>query len=129
MAIPTYNFIWQQGEDGQINMVYSAGDPPTPVNLTGYSLRMDVTVPGGSTPLYTFNTNDSVGGTVDEATLDAAGNINIVVPRSVSLPAGELAGYIGQPLNYDIFLRDATGKQTKILKGTLKYEVSVTLWT
>lgn len=128
MTVPTYNFVWQQGDDGIIKMIYKAGDPPVPVDLTGYGVRMDVKVTGNESPLYTFNTDDADGLTVDEAVVNNIGEINITVPRSVSLSGGSLEPHIGVVLNYDIFLRDTGNKQRKILKGTIVFEKSETLW-
>lgn len=129
IEIPRKDFVWQQGEDGEISLVYKAGDPAEPVDLTGYKLRMDIRASGGSTPLYTFNSDDADAETPDEAVLTADGEINIVIPRTVSLPAGPLASTIGQALNYDIFVRNPDGKQKKFLKGTVTIEASETLWT
>lgn len=130
MTVPTYNLEWEQGEDGTINMIYKAGDPAAVVNLTGWQLRMDIATTTG-TLLYTLNTDDSNPATTDEATLGTQGEINVTVPRATSLGTGPLATYVGQTLKYDIFLRDNSGgggKQTKILKGSLVINSSVTLW-
>lgn len=131
MSIPTHNFTWQQGEDGEISLVYKQNG--SPVDLTGYSLRMDVrnpTSPG--TVLFTFNTEGAdAGGETDsgtEGTLGADGSIYIVIPRSASLGEGALASSVGQVLNYDIFLRDTNDKQKKILRGTIVFEESHTKW-
>ena len=132
MTVPTHDLVWQQGEDGEIHMVYSFNG--TPVDLTGYSLRMDVRNAAG-TALYIFNSDDvadpldSVGAADNEAVLGSDGTINILVPRTASLNSGPFVPFIGQPLNYDIFLRDTTDKQRKILKGTITFEESQTLWT
>jgi hypothetical protein len=134
MSIPTYDLVWQEGEDGQINLIYKLND--TPVNLTGYKLRMDVRDASGGTLLFTFNSDDIVetppvdvtGSSDNEAVLGSDGSINILVPRAASLPGGPLATSIGTILNYDIFLRDTTNKQRKILRGTIQLEPSSTKW-
>lgn len=131
MTVPTYNFIWQQGEDGEISMIYKVNG--VAVNLTGYNLRMDVKAPANGTILFTFNTTDAdTGGeetSGDEAALTSAGEIHVLVPRTASLTSGQLFGYLDTALNYDIFLRDASSKQKKILKGTITIEKSTTLWS
>ncbi len=132
-AIPTYDFVWQQGEDGTINLVYRR-DGAT-VNLTGYKLRMDVRSEVGAA-LFTFNSDDIVevpsvdatGATDNEAVLGADGSIKIVVPRSTSLNDGAFVPSIGKALPYDIFLRDTNNKQRKIMKGTITIESSQTRW-
>lgn len=129
MAIPSYNFVWQQGEDATISLTYKT-TANVPVDLTGYSVRMDV-ADASKTLLYTFNSADLTDpvDTNKEATLGgSAGTINIVVPRSVTLGTGALANNIGSALNFDVFLRDASNKQKKILTGTITIQPSVTQW-
>lgn len=130
-TVPTYDLVWQQGEDGEISMIYKVND--TAVDLTGYSLRMDVKAPGGTgTILYTFNSADadtggeSVSG--DETTLNSLGEIYILVPRVASLAGGQFFNHLDMALPYDIFLRDTLNKQKKILQGTITIQKSVTLW-
>lgn len=128
IQVPSYNFVWQQGEDATINMVYKEGAPAVPIDLTGYSLRMDVRAVGGVTTLYTFNSDDTNPATDDEATFGTQGQIDIAISRAISLPGGALVDSIGQALSFDIFLRNTAGKQKKILKGTITIEGSETLW-
>lgn len=131
MSVPTHDFLWQQGEDGIIPIVYKDSNN-NPVDLTGASLRMDVAAQGSNSPLYTFNSSevdDELDPDSDEATLGgAAGTINIVVPRSVTLGTGALSSSIGSALVYDIFLRRADGTQKKLLSGTITIAPSVTKW-
>jgi hypothetical protein len=133
--IPTYDFTWQQGDDLEIALVYKTGidaETATAVDLTGYSCRMDIrqTSVTGSL-VYTFNSDDADVLTDDEAILDAEGNINITVPRELSLSGGEIytamAGNV-TVFYYDLFLRTDTNKQHKIMKGTITVEKSSTLW-
>jgi hypothetical protein len=139
-----HNYTWAQGEDLVMSLVYKSGPlgEEAPVDLTGYSLRMDIALTDG-TRVYTFNSDaiadvdpETVGDTPDtnlEVTLGAAGEINITVPRSVTLPGGGAYPYLdAEPpvliYNYDIFLRDTVDKQKKILQGQISIEKSVTLW-
>jgi hypothetical protein len=116
---------------------------------SGYSLRMDLVVPATKARIYTFNTVamtdvDPGAGTVADSVVEgvltsgAGGtpNINILVPRSLTLPP---SGAVYQKLidtptpvslfNYDVFLRHiASDRQAKILKGTISIEESYTLW-
>ena len=124
------NFIWQQGEDGEINLRYSVvvNGVPTYVDLTGYSLRMDIIGPDAN---YSLNSEDSNPATEDEVTLNdggVLGAIRIVVPRTASIGAGTLTPGIGEALDYDIFLRNPEGLQKKIMKGTIIIEASTTIW-
>lgn len=130
MAIPTHDFVWQQGEDGIISIVYKDSNN-NPIDLTGASLRMDVASQGNpATVLYTFNSEDLTDpvDTNKEATLGGtAGTINIVVPRSVTLTGGALFSSIGQALSFDIFLRQGS-TQKKLLTGSISIQPSVTKW-
>lgn len=140
----TFNYTWAQGEDLNIQMVYKEGPAgaEVPVDLTLWSLRMDIVTLTG-TRRYTFNSADiadvdpdTVGAQPDstkESTLGTGGAISILVPRTLTLPGGALYTDISAPtpqliFNYDVFLRDAAGKQRKILKGTITVEKSYTLW-
>lgn len=116
--IPSVDYTWQQGADGEINLVYKSGNPLAPVNLTGYSLRMDIN-----------NTTGQLNYSVTDAELREDGTILIFVPHTLTLANGMFANSIEQTLNYDIFLREPNGRQKKILRGTIYYESSQTLWT
>lgn len=139
MAVATYNWTWQQGADLVMSLIYKEGPAgsETPVNLTGYSVRMDLVHSG--TRIYTFNSDDipvvgvdETGAADNEAVLGTDGTINIVVPRDITLPGGEVHAVLAPTgntvLNYDIFLRNPSDKQAKILKGTVVVEPSYTLW-
>lgn len=133
MSVPTEDFIFQQGEDGEISLVYK-DDAGVGIDLTGYELRMDIVGPTG-TRLYTFNSDgvtDPVEDIIDEATLNNGavnGAIYIVIDRTETLSGGALFSFLDTALNYDIFLRDASGKQKRILKGTVTIESAYTLWS
>ena len=142
--VAAHNYTWEQGEDLILAMLYKQGPvgAEVPVDLTGYSLRMDIVTPNGERR-YTFNsdavadvdptTPELEGDTNTEAVLGADGTINITVPRTLTLPNGELYSDINgtTPLltfNYDVFLRNPANQQKKILKGQITVEKSYTLW-
>lgn len=138
--VATYNWTWEQGADLVMSLVYKEGPDGSEVakNLTGYSLRMDIVSEGSL--IYAFNSSDlsnnydESGAADNEAVLGADGSINITVPRSLTLPGGKVYSLLmaadGESieLNYDMFLRNQVGKQTKILKGVIEVESSYTLW-
>lgn len=140
MAVAVYNWTWQQGDDLVMTFIYKEGPSGSevPVDLTGFSLRMDIVQ--GATRLYTFNSADITdvdpGGPVlpdtnKEAVLASNGTVTITVPRSLTLPGGSVNAIMtsgNTVVNYDIFLRNASGKQAKILRGTITIEPSYTLW-
>ncbi|SRR6266542_3314826 len=148
----TANFVWQQGEDLDIKLIYKEGPAGSEVAVdlsTGYALRMDIVVPSSDLRIYTFNsasiadvdplTAGAQPDSVIEATLTSGAggtpNITISVPHAITLPTtGEayLQMTANPPVtvfNYDIFLRNTgTSKQTKILSGTITVQESATLW-
>lgn len=149
MTVPTHAYQWEQGTDLVLKFIYKEGATPetaTPVDLTGYSVRMDIRASSSSGErVWTFNSATIadvdpilVGDQADsvlEATLGSDGSINITVPRSLTLPpTGAIYDQMTNdpPVTvfvYDIILRDTGDKQTKILSGTISVNASVTLWT
>ena len=131
----TYNFTWTQGEDLSRSFIYKVGESSAtavPVDLTGYSLRMDVVKQGATARIYTLN-SEALTDPLDETTevvLGAEGEIDITISRAVTLQGGELFDALssGTAFAYDIFLRDPSGKQKKILAGTITVDTSITLW-
>lgn len=136
------DYEWHQGEDFTINLVYKSGplNAETPVDLTSYSFRMDIVGYNGRV-LYIVNDKNIIdtdpnqagnqGDMVFEATLGSAGQIDINLPRNLTLPGGVFYNYINTGKNtftYDMFLRDASNKQRKIMSGNIKVDKSVTLW-
>lgn len=139
-----YNYTWDQGADLVLTMVYKVGPDAASaeaVDLTGYSVRMDIrkdTIDG--TRVWTFNSADIAGdvavdvtGPADnEATLGADGTITINVPRALTLPpSGAVYTQLVAGSNtfaYDVFLRNAANKQSKIMEGTITVVKSATLW-
>lgn len=148
MTVPTHAYQWEQGTDLVLKLIYRTGPDAqnmTPVDLTGYDVRMDIRATNASgAHVWTFNSADIVdvdpvtpgdqADTVHEAVLGVDGSIEITVPRSLTLPDGAIYDQmIADPpvtvFVYDIILRDGAGKQSKILSGTISINASVTLWT
>lgn len=146
------NLTWDQGEDLEIKMIYKEGaSEETLVTIdlsSNYSLRMDILVPATKERIYTFNSADIpdvdpiTGGaqpdTIHEATLTSGAggtpNINIVVPRTLTLPGGVIYDKLtaNPPVtlfNSDVFLRNtSSNRQSKIWSGTITVVESYTLW-
>lgn len=134
-----HDFTWHQGEDLVIDITYQLNG--TPVDLTGHTVRMDIAAPGSTAPIFSFNSADfndpalDTTGTADnEATVNASGNIHIVVPRSLTLPGGAVGQLISgqnpvKTFNYDLFVRTPQNTQKKLLMGNITVEKSVTRWT
>lgn len=143
MSVPSQPLTWEQGTDLTISLVYKEGPPgaEVPIDLTNYAVRMDIkTTEVAGTHIFTFNSEDIVetppvdttGSSDNEATLGSAGQINILVPRALTLVDGALYTYLNNNVTgffYDIILRNkTTNKQIKILKGTITVNRGVTLW-
>lgn len=141
MATPVYNPLWPQGEDLVFTLIYEEGPEGSlvPVDITGYTVRMDLVNPqNDNAVVYTFNTAEQED--PDEVTIQpgaVTGLINIVVPRSLTLPGVPDNGAVYDLMeaetpvtvfNYDIFLRNTDDKQKKLLRGTVTIEPSYTLW-
>jgi hypothetical protein len=125
------NFRWPQGEDLNIRLLYKEGSGtkavPVPLN-SGYSLRMDLVVPDTRTVAFSF-LSDEHPNTLGSGRNNQP-NINIFLPRSATLPGGELYSVQSTTFAYDVFLRNTlTDKQVKLIRGTITLESSNTLWT
>lgn len=139
----TFNYVWEQGEDLIIRIVYKEGPEgaPVAVDLTGYSLRMDMRkVNTDGIRVWTFNSDDIIGepladdvGAADnEITLGADGSIEIVVSRLLTLPGGSIFTELQAGTTqfvYDMFLRNPQDQQKKILTGVISINKSITLWS
>ncbi len=148
MTVPTRTYQWEQGTDLVMKFIYRTGPSigeMMPVDLTGYSVRMDVRATNATGDrVWTFNSDDipdvdpvTPGDQPDstqEIVLGADGSISITVPRSLTLPEGTIYEKLtdSPPVTifvYDIILRDEDGKQSKIISGTISVNSTVTLWT
>jgi len=146
MTVPTYDTTWTQGADLEMRFQYLEGPDGSEVavDLTGWKLRMDIKATDvfGSR-VYTFNSDDIAATVNDEGVVDVVGNadneavlgtdgyINITIPRTLTLPGGEVYEFMQDGLtvfNYDVFLRRPTNKQFPVLKGSITVERSTTLW-
>lgn len=114
MSNSTYDIVAQQGSDYAVTLTYnnSAGSP---VNLTGYTARMQVRRVASSPYLYLSLTSSSgmtLGG--------AAGTVSISISASAlaSIPAGS---YV-----YDVELVSAGGAVVKPIVGSFTLSAEVT---
>lgn len=124
------NFVWPQGEDLVIELVYKEGSGKgVAVNLAGgYEARMDLYVPGAGTVLHTLESGAEISLTQG---LSASPNITITLPRNLLLPGGPVISALpaSSTIGYDLFLRNlGTDKQIKVVRGTFTIERSGTLW-
>lgn len=123
------NFIWPQGEDLSVELIYKEGpvgsEVVVPLTTTDYAVRMDI-VSSDGTRLYTFNSESiadvdplapsaQADAVVEGVLSDGSGgtpNITIIVDRALTLPGGEVyehySGNMTDTLFYDVFLRNKT---------------------
>jgi hypothetical protein len=128
------NFRWPQGEDLNIQLIYKEGASSKvakAIDLSGYSLRMDIFSADGSS-LYEYTSMNNPG-TLGSG-LNGEPNVNIFLPRSLTLPGGTIYTKMTDnpsqtAFNYDLFLRNlSTTRQFKVIRGMISIEKSVTLW-
>jgi hypothetical protein len=143
MAEP-YNLSWDEGSDLSVAITYMSGPTGAEaiVDLTAYKLRMDISGPDGKVlsvlndELITDTDLFTAGSQTDstyEVTMNAVGEISITLSRNLNLPGGPFYRYTAAnpsvtSFDYDIFLRDSSNRQKKIVYGVINVVKSVTKW-
>ena len=138
------DYEWDQGADLTISLTYKEGPAgaTVAVDLSTWKARMDIVAPDGTVLIVTndeaiTDTDPFVAGNQSdnafEITMNASGAIAITLSRALTLPGGVLFKYITANPNqnvfvYDLFLRNASNVQTKILEGSITINKSVTMW-
>jgi hypothetical protein len=111
-----YDMTVYQGANFERVLTWTLGDPATPVNLTGYSARMQLrTYPPSETvvlELTTENGRISMGG--------AAGTINLAVT------ADDTEGLAANQYAYDLEVIEGNGFVTRLLQGFVTVDAEVT---
>ena len=81
-----YDIAVKQGDDFRLPLTWSAGDPPQPVVLTGYSFYMAVARRAGLPPLIELTTANGRVPVVDEE----AGELELLLTKveTAALPPG-----------------------------------------
>lgn len=135
--VATQDYTWEQGEDLILEIIYQIDGQP--VDLTGYSVRMDLAPKGSQAAVFTFNSDDlddplDAEGTADnEAVLTTDGRIHIHVPRALTLAGGVIGDLLPTTpeYNYDLFLRTPSPNNTqkKLLQGKILVRSSITRWS
>jgi hypothetical protein len=93
-----------RGDDFPFSARWLQGDPPAPVNLTGYQGTTYFFAPGVDTSFAS----------VPVGPLDATGQVNFTIPKSLSptFPKGEAT--------YSVTLTDPGGSVSTLLRGRLR---------
>jgi hypothetical protein len=108
------NLTFSQGATWKLSMTYTSGDA-LPVNLTGFSARMQVrsSYASSTVALSLTDTNGiSLGG--------AAGTVQLLVPATTT------AGIEAKQYVYDLELESPSQEVTRLVEGTLIVTPEVT---
>lgn len=114
--VAKYNFTIYQGETFDKTLTWKTGDPKNPVDLTGYTARMQIRKKYGSSillELTTENSRISLGTT--------AGTIQIIISAS------DTAAIDWSSAIYDLELISGSGIVKRLLQGTIKVSREVTV--
>jgi len=115
VSVNTYNFKINKGATFQLQLVWRDADT-NPVNLTGYTARMQIRPTLASetilADLTTVNSKITLGG--------ALGTIDLL------LTATETAALEGTTAVYDLELQDASGFVTRLVEGSVELRPEVT---
>lgn len=116
MPAAKLDLLIEQGSTFKLSLAVKSGVPPTPVNLTGYSARMQVRSDPKSESAILSLSSDTTGILIDPI----AGTINIEVPATVT------SGIIQTSGVYDLEIESASGEVTRLVKGKVKIDPEVT---
>jgi hypothetical protein len=125
MSAGRYDIILEQGATFDLPLRYldSLG---TPVNLTGYSARMQVREAPAAVLLVEFNSSYSANGTIflsgaaEDRSDGANGNIRVFMSAANSAALPRFSG------RYDLELSDTTGYVVRLLEGQFRVEPEIT---
>jgi hypothetical protein len=122
-GVQVYNLCINQGTTYQLSMTWelnaccgcnTAGAAPSPVDLTGYAVNMQIRAfPLSPTILYDASGDFVLGGT--------AGTIVLTIP------ATDTSSFNWWSAVYDIVLTSPTGVVTRILQGSVMVSPAVTV--
>jgi len=114
-AVASQPFIIPQGTTWTQSLVWKTGSPPTEVNLTGFTARMQLRENAGA-PNAAIELNSSNG----RITLGNAGSITL------SLSAAETSAVPARRYVYDLEMVSSGGLVTRLLEGTATVSPEVT---
>lgn len=111
----TYNITIEQGATFRLNLVYKAANG-TPINLTGYTARMQVRRKySDTTALLNFTTENGA--------ITLGGALGTVAVKGLATLTDDLPA---KPGVYDLELVDADGNVTRLVQGAVTISPEVT---
>lgn len=114
MALSTYDISAEQGSNYLTTITYT-DDDGDPVNLTGYTTRMQVRkFAGSSSPFITLTSGNGLTITAGTGVIDMA----ITADALSAVPAGSY--------KYDLEIISGAGVVTKLLGGSFEISAEVT---
>lgn len=104
MAAGEYDIQIHTGEWLELRLVWKAGDPAVPVDLTGYSGMVEIGACGQQ--LLTR-----------AASVSASGDVQVLLPHDDLLAAGIV---VGAAYKYRLVMTDPTGRPRVLLTGLVR---------
>jgi hypothetical protein len=125
MAAGRYDIILEQGATFDLPLRYRAPSG-TPVNLTGYTARMQVRETAASPVLVEFNSQLTANGFIlmSGSSADredgANGNLRVFMTAANSAALPRFSG------RYDLELHDSSGYVVRLIEGQFRVEPEIT---
>lgn len=125
MAAGRYDITLEQGATFDLPLRYRTPSG-TPVDLTGYTARMQVREAPASSVFVEFNSSLTsngfilITGSAENREDGANGNLRVFMTAANSAALARFAG------RYDLELRDASGYVTRLIEGQFRVEPEIT---
>lgn len=106
----------EQGATFKMQFIWQTGEPPVPVNLTGYTAAMQIRASVGSSDILVNLTTENGGISLE----DALGVINLYIPSSQTAIFNWHVGV------FDLEMIAPSGEVIRLIQGTVTVSHEVT---